>query len=162
MEEHPWSKLAIILAWRGWFSGFIEHHVKFIKLCAVAKHRDGYVSQVHDAVCNWDYDVVSDRGMVAHPFCKLQRFRGKFSIWQFALRWFFYGIIMTVWCIHVAASHLQCWLVTQNEGFWCQSRPMTKLMRIWEPQARAHKNIVSKNHHFGYHQTYLQNLHLFG
>jgi hypothetical protein len=37
------------------------------------------------------------------------------------------------------------------------------VMRIWEPQAGAHKNIFfSKNHHFGYHQTYPQNLHLFG
>ena len=35
-------------------------------------------------------------------------------------------------------------------------------MRIWEPQAGARKNIFSKKHDFGYHQTDPQNLHLFG
>ena len=47
---------------------------------------------------------------------------------------------------------------SEDVGHW-----LPLYMRIWEPQAGAHKNIFfSKNHHFGYHQTYPQNLHLFG
>ena len=65
-----------------------------------------------------------------------------------------------------ATLHMSAWVLEKTLAsilspiyrFW---NPV--VMRIWEPQAGAHKNIFfSKNHHFGYHQTYPQNLHLFG